>query len=247
MEWLYGRHAVLEALEAGRRKVQRVYLATGVRRQGSAAEILSAAQARGCPVGEASPAVLQRLGPINHQGVVAEAGPYAYVSLDQVLPGPDSADPFYLVLDHLQDVQNVGTLLRTAEAMAVTAVLLPDRRGAEITPAVVNASAGAVEHLQVARVVNLVQALEELKRAGVWIAGLDAHPDAVPLTQANLTGPLALVVGAEGAGLGRLVREHCDWLVAIPMYGRVASLNAAVAGSVALITARQARTQKSSS
>jgi 23S rRNA (guanosine2251-2'-O)-methyltransferase len=135
----------------------------------------------------------------------------------------------------------VGTLLRTAEAMAVTAIMLPDRRAAEITPAVVNASAGAVEHLRIALAGNLVQALDRLKGAGVWVAGLDACPEAIPLGRADLTGRLALVVGAEGAGLARLVRERCDWLLAIPMYGRVGSLNVAVAGSVALVAARQAR------
>jgi 23S rRNA (guanosine2251-2'-O)-methyltransferase len=256
MEWLYGRHAVLEALRAGRRAMHRVYLAPGVHRSGNAAEILAEAQRRGCPVGEATSQMLERLGPVNHQGMAAEAGGYPYVDLDRLLAGaadpaagsstdaqPDLApdDPIYLVLDHLQDVQNLGTLLRTAEAMAVAGVLLPDRRAAAITPAAVNASAGAVEHLRVALVGNLPQALDVLKKAGIWVAGLDARPEAVPLARADLSGPLALVIGAEGEGLGRLVRERCDWLLAIPMYGRVESLNAAVAASVVLIAARQAR------
>jgi 23S rRNA (guanosine2251-2'-O)-methyltransferase len=241
MELLYGRHAVLESLGAGRRKVYRIYLATGAKQTDSVAEILAAAQRRGCPVVEAQRQTFERAGPVNHQGVLAEAGPYPYVDLDHLLAAPQDAEPLYLVLDHLQDVQNVGTLLRTAEAMAATAVLLPGRRAAAITPAVVNASAGAVEHLRVTVAGNLAQALERLKRAGVWVVGLDARPEAIPLGRADLTGPLAFVVGAEGAGLARLVRERCDWLLAIPMYGRVTSLNAAVAGSVALIAARQAR------
>jgi tRNA G18 (ribose-2'-O)-methylase SpoU len=145
MELLYGRHAVLESLRAGRRKVHRVYLAAEAKQTGSAAEILATAQGRGCPVAEAPRQTFERAGPVNHQGVLAETGPYPYVDLDRALSAPQNADLLYLVLDHLQDVQNVGTLLRTAEAMAVTAVLLPDRRAAEITPAVVNASAGAVE------------------------------------------------------------------------------------------------------
>ena len=241
MELLYGRHAVLESLRAGRRKVHRVYLATGAKQTGNVADIQAAAHERDCPVVEAQRQTFERAGPVNHQGVLAETGPYPYVDLDHLLETPQDAQPIYLVLDHLQDVQNVGTLLRTAEAMAATAVLLPDRRAAEITPAVVNASAGAVEHLRVVMAGNLTQALERLKRAGVWVVGLDARPEAVPLARADLSGPLALVVGAEGAGLARLVRERCDWLVVIPMYGRIASLNAAVAGSVALIAARQAR------
>jgi 23S rRNA (guanosine2251-2'-O)-methyltransferase len=253
---LYGRHAVLEALRAGRRRVRQVQLGLGVKQAGNVAEIITVAQRRGVPVVEVPRQVLDRAGVVNHQGVVAEAGPYPYVELDELLPttGPGSSPspagaPLYLVLDHLQDVQNLGTLLRTAEAMAVTGVLLPDRRAASITPAVVNASAGAVEHLRIALVGNLTQALEHLKAAGVWVVGLDASPQAVPLGRADgsarltasLTGPLALVVGAEGPGLARLVRERCDWLLAIPMYGQIASLNAAVAGSVALVAARQAR------
>jgi 23S rRNA (guanosine2251-2'-O)-methyltransferase len=245
MELLYGRHAVLEALRAGRRKVHQVYLATGTKRTGIVADIVAAAQARRCPVIEAPRQDFSRAGPVNHQGVLAEAGPYPYVDLDQVLPPQQDAGLLYLVLDHLQDVQNIGTLLRSAEAMAVTAVLLPGRRAAEITPAVVNASAGAVEHLRIVMVGNLVQTLERLKEAGVWVVGLDAHPDAVPMALADLSGALALVVGGEGSGLSRLVRERCDWLLTIPMYGRIASLNAAVAGSVALIAARQERSRHS--
>ena len=244
MELLYGRHAVLEALRAGRRRIQRVHLGQGVQRSGIIAEIIDAARARGCPVSESTRQTLERAGAVNHQGVVAEAAAYPYVDLDDALAALESADPLFLALDHLQDVQNLGTLLRTAEAMAVTAVLLPGRRAAGVTPAVVNASAGAVEHLHIVQVGNLVQALERLKAAGVWVVGLDASPEAVPLGQADLTGAMALVVGAEGPGLSRLVRERCDWLLAIPMYGRVASLNAAVAGSVAVVAARQALAMK---
>ncbi len=240
IETLYGRHAVLEALRAGRRHIRRVLIGQGVKQQADIVrEIIAAARQAGCPVSEVSRSVLDGLGNVNHQGLAAEVGPYPYVALDEAISGP--APALCLVLDHLQDVQNVGTLLRTAEAMAVTGVILPGQRAAGITPAVVNASAGAVEHLRIAQVTNLVQALAQLKRAGFWIVGLDASPEAMPLAEADLTGPLALVVGAEGAGLSRLVRKTCDWLVAIPMYGRVASLNAAIAGSVVLVAAQAAR------
>jgi len=240
IELLYGRHAVLEALRAGRRPIRRVLLGQGVRPQaGIIAEIVAAARERGCPTSEAPRQAFDIAGDVNHQGVLAEAGPYRYVDLDEVLTAP--GEPFCLALDHLQDVQNLGTLLRTAEAMAVTGIILPERRAAGVTPAVVNASSGAVEHLNIALVTNLVQALERLKKSGVWIVGLDAAPNAVLLPRADLSGPLALVVGAEGAGLSRLTRETCDWLLAIPMCGEVASLNAAVAGSIALFAARQAR------
>jgi 23S rRNA (guanosine2251-2'-O)-methyltransferase len=241
MELLYGRHAVLEALRAGRRRIQRVYLGQGVQQTGIVAEILATARQLSCPVTPAPRPVLDRVGPVNHQGVVAEAEAYPYLELDDLLPAVELGNALYLALDHLQDVQNLGTLLRTAEAMAVTGVLLPDRRSASITPAVVNSSAGAVEHLSIAEVGNLVQALERLKNAGAWVVGLDAGAGAMPLPQADLSGSIVLVVGAEGAGLTRLVREHCDWFLSIPMYGKVASLNAAVAGSVALVAVRRAR------
>lgn len=239
MEFIYGRRAVLETLRAGRRSVRRVLLAQGVKQQADIiGEIMAAARERGCPVVESPRQAFDVAGDVNHQGVMAEAAPYPYVDLEDLLSVP--GERLYLALDHLQDVQNLGTLLRTAEAMAVTGVILPERRAAGITPAVVNASSGAVEHLRVALVANLVQALERLKQSGVWVVGLDAAPGAVSLPGADLSGALALVVGAEGEGLSRLVRQTCDWLLAIPMHGRIASLNAAVAGSIILVAARQA-------
>jgi 23S rRNA (guanosine2251-2'-O)-methyltransferase len=254
---LYGRHAVAEALRAGRRHIRRIFLAQGVDRTGVLSEIVATARLIGCPVIETPRERLDDAVGGNHQGVVAQAAQYPYVELDSVLEHPERStyseedaqskdDRLYLALDHLQDVQNLGTLLRTAEAMRVTGVILPGRRSAGVTPAVVNASAGAVEHLKIALVANLVQALEVLKESGAWVAGLDAGPGARALSEADLTGPLVLVVGAEGAGLSRLVRERCDWLVEIPMVGKVESLNAAVAGSVVLVAARQARLQAES-
>jgi len=238
-ELLYGRHAVLEALRAGRRHIRRIFLAEGTDPSSILAEIVAAARLVGCALIETPRQKLDDAVSGNHQGVIAQAEEYPYVDLDALLAA--TGDRLYLALDHLQDVQNLGTLLRTAEAMGVTGVLLPGRRSAAVTPAVVNASAGAVEHLRIAQVGNLVQALEILKENGIWAVGLDAVPDAIPLAKADLSGPLVLVVGAEGAGLSRLVRERCDWLVSIPMVGRVESLNAAVAGSAVLIAARQAR------
>lgn len=238
-ELLYGRHAVLEALRAGRRHIRRIFLAEGIERAPILAEITAAASLVGCAVVETPRQRLDDAAPANHQGVIAQAAEYPYADLDELLTA--SGDRLYLALDHLQDVQNLGTLLRTAEAMGVTGVILPGRRSAAVTPAVVNASAGAVEHLKIALVGNLVQTLEILKENGVWAAGLDAVPEAIPLARANLSGPLVVVVGAEGAGLSRLVREHCDWLVSIPMIGKVESLNAAIAGSIVLVAARQAR------
>jgi 23S rRNA (guanosine2251-2'-O)-methyltransferase len=238
---LYGRHSVAEALRAGRRHVRRIILAEGVDRTGILSEIVAAARLIGAPVTEIRRERLDEAVGANHQGVVAHAAQYPYLDLDELMtPGP-SGDRLYLALDHLQDVQNLGTLLRTAEAMGVAGVILPGRRSAAVTPAVVNASSGAVEHLRIALVGNLAQALEAMKNEGIWVAGLDATPEAKSLSKVDLTGPLCLVVGAEGAGLSRLVRDRCDWLVSIPMVGKVESLNASVAGSIVLAAARQAR------
>jgi 23S rRNA (guanosine2251-2'-O)-methyltransferase len=174
--------------------------------------------------------------------VVAEIGPFTYTPFATVLErcreAGDSA--LVLVLDELQDPQNVGTLLRTALAVHVTAVVLPERRGAEVTPAVVRSSAGAAEHLTVSRVPNLVRAIDELKGAGLWVIGLDVR-GGDPYDETDLSGPIALVIGSEGSGLRRLVREHCDLLVHLPMRGPTESLNAAVAGSIALYHVFRAR------
>jgi 23S rRNA (guanosine2251-2'-O)-methyltransferase len=148
--------------------------------------------------------------------------------------------PFILILDVLQDPQNLGTLLRTAEAVGVHGVLLPLRHAATVTPAVVNASSGASEHLLIAQA-NLAQAITALKEAGLWVIGLEAGPGAQPPEQVRLDGALALVVGGEGSGMRDLVRKSCDMLLRLPMRGQVASLNAATAGSIALYLASRAR------
>ena len=233
-EWLYGRNAVREALR-GRRRPYQLWLAEGSRRSGVAGEILQIAGGRGLRAEERPAAALTEIvGPVNHQGVLLETDPYPYTDFETALTGSPDAPSLVLALDSLQDPQNFGTLLRTADATGATAIIIPEHRQVGVTPAVVNASSGAVEHLAVARVTNLTRALERLKEAGVWVAGLDQGEDTTLIWTANLTGPLALVVGGEGEGIGRLVREQCDYLVGLPMAGRVASLNAAVAGSVAL-------------
>jgi 23S rRNA (guanosine2251-2'-O)-methyltransferase len=150
-----------------------------------------------------------------------------------------------LFLDQIQDPQNLASLLRTAEAAGVDGVVLPLRRAAGVTPAVVNASAGAVEHLQIAQA-NLAQAIEEAKRRGIWVAGLDADPSAESVLEADLRGPFAVVIGSEGEGLRPLVKKSCDRLLRLPMRGRVESLNAAAAGSIALYLILQQRSGRSS-
>jgi len=167
--------------------------------------------------------------------VIANVGPYPLADYADILETTrNNPNALLLVLDSLQDPQNLGTLLRTAEAAGVTGVILPEHRAVGVTPAVVNASAGAVEHLQIAVVPNLVRAVEAAKAAGAWVIAAEAEMDATPLARADLTGPLVLVVGSEGQGVGRLLKESCDLVVRIPLIGRVGSLNAATAGSILL-------------
>lgn len=240
-EWLYGRHAVEEALRAGRRKVLRVLLTASVRKAASEqglASVEAAARLADVPVEKVPPDRLDALTRVghHHQGVAAEVSPFEYTSLSNVKAACRAAGnaALVLILDSLQDPQNFGTLLRTAEAAGVTAVVMLDRRQVEVTPAVVNASAGAVEHLHVCLANNLPRAIEELQEAGLWVYALQAEPGASLYTSTDLRGPVGLVVGSEGRGVGRLVRERCDGAIEIPMKGKVESLNAAVAGSVVL-------------
>lgn len=243
-ELLYGRNAVREALRARRRQLHRLTLSSGVQETGVIAEIVKLAEAARVPVQRVERQLLDKqLRDANHQGVLLETGPYPYVELEDCLElaAKRGQPPLLLLLDHLQDPQNIGTLLRTAEVVGVHGVALPGRRAAEITPAVVNASSGATEHLSIVVIGNLVQTIAELQKAGVWVAGLEDDERAQDLDSADLNMPLALVVGAEGPGLARLVRERCDFLVRLPMVGQIASLNAAVAGSIALYAAWRQR------
>jgi 23S rRNA (guanosine2251-2'-O)-methyltransferase len=200
-------------------------------------EITGLARARGIPVLTGSPQEWESDGEKSH-GVAADVSPYPYVGLEDVLMRADERRQaaFILLLDELQDPQNVGTLLRTAEAAGVHGVILPYRRAAGITPAVVRASSGACEHLLIAAE-NLAQGMERLSQEGVRLVGLEAGGAAQPLEIVDLSGPLGLVVGSEGEGMRRLVRERCDALAKIELRGRIGSLNAAVAGSIALYLA----------
>lgn len=242
-EMLYGRNAVREALRAGRRKIYKLVLTQGTQETGIVADIVTLANNSGVPVQQVERQQLDRLGNFNHQGVAAEAAPYPYVELEEILAEADQRQemPLLLMLDCLQDPQNFGALLRTAEIVGVHGVVIPKRRAVGITPAVVNSSAGATEHLLVARVTNLVRAMEELKARGLWMVGLEDVAQAHLYDQTDLAIPLALVVGSEGRGLGRLVRETCDMLIKLPMRGKISSLNAAVAGSIALYEAWRQR------
>ncbi len=241
---LYGRNAVQEALRAGRRTFQRVLVSSGAQETGTLGELVRLAESMQVPVERIDRHDLDRqLRQVNHQGVALECGEYPYVELEDCLALADERNKpaLLLMLDHLQDPQNVGTLLRTAEAVGVHGVVLPGRRAAEVTPAVVNASSGATEHLRITVVSNLAQTIKEVQRAGVWVVGVEEDEQAQLYNEADLDIPLALVLGAEGTGLARLTRERCDFLVKLPMYGRIESLNVAVAGSILLYYARGTR------
>jgi 23S rRNA (guanosine2251-2'-O)-methyltransferase len=243
-EALYGRNPVRECLRAGRRPFRRLFLAEGVRRNALVKEIAALAGQRGCPLQTCPRSDLSGLaGSRHHQGVVLEAGSYPYADLGDISAAAREAGPAALVLmlDRLQDPQNVGTLLRTAEAVGVQGVVLPERRATEITPAVAKASAGASEHLRIAQVKNLARAVTRLQEGGLWVMGLEDDPKAALYSAMDWHRPLALVVGSEGHGLRRLVREKCDGLVRLPMRGQIESLNAAVAGSVVLYEVWRAR------
>ena len=213
-EIVYGRRPVAEA-KRGRRRVRRVW---------TSAEI--------------DPSELTRLaGSPNHQGVVAEVDPYPYAEAAALLEPPEA---LVVALDQVQDPHNLGAVCRSAEAAGATGVVIPARRSASITPAACKASAGAVEHLPVARVQNLADWLARAKDAGAWNYGAEAGAEA-PYTQTDLTGKVVLVLGSEGKGLRRLVAERCDALVSIPVRGRVASLNVSAAAAAVLFEAVRQR------
>ena len=169
----------------------------------------------------------------NHQGVVALVGEYAYHDLDEILSGVDQTDALILVLDGIQDPMNLGSLLRTAESAGASGVVIPRERAAAVTSTALKASAGAGEHIPVSRVVNLVRAIEAIKKAGFWVIGTDAKAE-ISLYDQELKSRIALVIGGEGTGIRRLVGEACDSLVFIPQKGKVSSLNAGAAGAVAM-------------
>lgn len=240
-EWICGRNPVYEVLRAGRREVYRLLVAEGVMEKGRPQEITALAQEKKISVERVSRQKIDALGE-NPQGMALEAGDYPYVDLADILDLARQKDEshFILILDMIQNPQNLGTLIRTAEAVGCHGVLIPLRQAASVTPAVVSASSGATELMLVSQA-NLAQSIERLKEAGVWVVGLEDSPEARPPEEVRLDGPLALVVGNEGEGMRQLVRRSCDLLMRLPMRGRIESLNAAVAGSIALFLGAEAR------
>jgi 23S rRNA (guanosine2251-2'-O)-methyltransferase len=216
-------------------------IAEGAKEKGRLNKIVALARKHDVPIQHVPRQKLDRIHR-QHQGVALHASGYPYQSLINILELASRREeqPFLLLLDTLQDPQNLGTLLRTAEAAGVHGVIIPLARTAVVTPAVVNVSSGASEHLLIAQA-NLAQTISTLKNEGIWIIGLEGTSGARDPSEIRLDGPLGIVVGSEGKGMRPLVRKSCDMLLRLPMRGKVESLNAAVAGSIALYLARQAR------
>lgn len=243
-EFIYGHWAVMETLRANRRSFEQLLLTDKVEEKGLIAQILALAGEYGLHVRRVPRRIIDDLAQgANHQNVLLRTGPYPYVDDDDAfaLAEQRGEKPFFLLLDLLKDPQNVGSLLRVADAVGIHGVIFQERRSVSITPAVVNASSGAVEHLNCVMVTNLVNAMRDLKARDVWVVGLDIGPRIPPVDRTNLDMPLGLVLGSEGEGMRRLVRDSCDMLLSLPMRGHVESLNVATVGSIALYAAWQAR------
>ncbi len=234
-ELIYSRNAVFEVLSARRRQIFSIEIAEGVQEKGKLTEILKLAQQQKIKVYRVPRPKLDKVHQ-NHQGIVAEVSGYPYADVTDILDTAKGEPPFMLILDSLQDPQNFGTLIRTAEAIGVHGIVIPLARSVEVTPAAVNASSGASEHMLIAQA-NLSQTIDALKAEDVWVVGLDQAGAEIQPGSRHLKGALALIVGSEGEGLHELTRKKCDIVLKLPMKGKVESLNAAVAGSVALYLA----------
>ena len=230
---IFGRNPVMEALKSNR-TINKIWLAKG-EQKGSVREIVALAKEKRIAVQMVERSKLDKMFPHeNHQGVAASVASADYVAWQDIVDAArqKGEDPLLVILDELEDPHNLGAILRSVDAVGAHGVIIPKRRAVPLTDGVAKASAGAIEHVPVARVSNLVQVIEELKKQGIWIAGADLHGEY--MHKQDLTCPLAIVVGSEGKGLGKLVRESCDYVVSIPMQGKINSLNASVATGVLL-------------
>ncbi|OXM83147.1 23S rRNA (guanosine(2251)-2'-O)-methyltransferase RlmB [Paenibacillus rigui] len=231
-DFIAGKHSVLEALRSGR-TINKIWIAENAQKQ-LTQPIVAEAKQNGIIVQFADKRKLdQMVENVQHQGVVAQVAAYDYVEVEDILARAQSRgeEPFILILDEIEDPHNLGSILRTADCTGVHGVIIPKRRSVGLTATVSKTSAGAVEYVPVARVTNLAQTIEQLKERGVWVAGTDVAAQQ-PVYQTNLNMPLAIVIGNENKGMGRLIKEKCDFLLKLPMFGHINSLNASVAASV---------------
>ena len=242
---LAGRHAVVEAIKAGR-GINRILLADGLRGP-SVHELRDLARENGVTVDVVSRAKLDAAVPegVRHQGVLAYVAPVAYVAVEEIIAAARERgeDPLLLLLDGIEDPQNLGALLRTADAAGVHGILLPRRHSVPLTETVARVSAGALAYVPVARIGNIAQTMRALKEQGFWIAGADMEGEEM-YDRANLTGALVLVIGSEGRGMSRLTRDLCDFTVRLPMRGKINSLNASAAGAILMYEVLRQRTAK---
>jgi 23S rRNA (guanosine2251-2'-O)-methyltransferase len=239
---IYGVHAVEEALIAGER-LRSIHVAADRKKDAPLRLLLAQAKEGNVPVRFETRAFFERIPFKAHQGVIAIAPPFPYLSLGEVLPQrrSEGAPRLLVLLDHLTDPHNVGAIVRTAEAAGADGLILPERRSAGINATVRKAAAGAAAYLPIAQVANIADAIRTLKKAGLWVVGADTSPAAVELAKADLNRELALVIGAEGTGLSQLAKRECDFLVRIPLRGKVASLNASVATGILIFEALRQR------
>ena len=241
-EQIEGRNPVLEALRAGHELVK-IYILKNESHSGPLREITAKALQKGIPVNQVDNQVLDKMAVTrNHQGVIAMAADWSYASLQDIWTRAalKTEPPFFLFLDEVEDPQNLGSIIRTAEASGVHGIVIPQRRAAGLTAVVGRASAGAIEHIPVVRVTNLTKTMEDLKKEGLWFTGVEMDGDQ-EIGLSDLKGPIGLVLGGEGKGISRLVREHCDQMARIPMWGRINSLNVAAAAAISLYEVRRQR------
>ena len=233
MAIIEGRNPIIEALK-NNRPIEKI-MVNKASKEGSIKKILAMAKENKVIIQEVDRHKLDEMSESHaHQGVIAITSDYRYYDLDEILdiPKEKGEDPFFIILDGITDPHNLGSIIRTADAVGAHAVIIPKRRSVQITPIVAKASAGAVEYLPVCKVTNIVNTIKTLKENGLWIAAVDM--DGQTFYQQNLGGPLGLVGGSEGEGISRLVKQNCDFTVSMPMSGNVTSLNASVAGGILL-------------
>ena len=240
-----GRNSVLELLESGK-DINKIYVTRG-EKHGSINKILAIAKERKIIVVEKDKRQMDEMAQEeNYQGVIAIVPPFEYVEIEDILntAKEKNEDPFVLILDGIEDPHNLGSIIRTAETAGVHGIIIPKRRAASVNSTVNKASAGAVEHMKIARVTNVSDSIEELKQAGLWICGTDISAEKYYYNQ-DLTGPLGIVIGNEGKGISEKVKKICDFNVKIPMKGKVSSLNASVSTGIIIYEAVKQRIVRS--
>lgn len=241
LEVVAGRNPVVEVL-SGERDVERVFIADGS--EGSVSKIVALAREKGVIVDFVPKEKIDAMAPgVKHQGVVAKVSEYKYAEMEDVFAKAEASgeDPFIIILDEITDPHNLGAIIRTAECAGAHGVIIPKRRAASLTQTVALSAAGAIENMPVVQVTNLGRAIDDLKDKGIWVGAADM--DGQTYYEANLTGPIAIVIGNEGKGVGRLVKEKCDFVLSIPMYGKINSLNASNAAAVLMYGIRRARSK----